>query len=279
MGLRVSDSRKLLLKLVGTEDVLQQAMLVNYFRAFLMTRVKTYIAQTMKSSTVNVFEIDERLMEFSDELQGRLTPDFADYGLSLERFFVTTIVKPDGEAQYEKFKDLYFRQYADIAEAQLRQKVGVIDQQTEAQKLVIEAQGLAQKRSAEGYTYQQERGFNVAEKAAQNEGAGGFSSMGIGLGMMAGVGSSVGSAVGGAVGSAMNPVSQLINGKGTEAQPDAQNSHDFCENCGKPLQPDADFCEECGAGKPAALKCPSCGYRFERQGKYCPKCGAKREAN
>ena len=53
--------------------------------------------------------------------------------------------------------------------------------------MVIESQGIAQKRTIEGYTYQQERGFDVAEKIAQNEGAGNFSSAGIGLGMMAGI--------------------------------------------------------------------------------------------
>lgn len=43
MSLRVEDSRKLLLKLVGTEDFLSQQKLVSFFRAFLMTRVKTYM--------------------------------------------------------------------------------------------------------------------------------------------------------------------------------------------------------------------------------------------
>ena len=52
MSLRAEDSRKLLLKLVGTEDFLEQQKLVSFFRAFLMTRVKTYIAQYMKNNAV-----------------------------------------------------------------------------------------------------------------------------------------------------------------------------------------------------------------------------------
>lgn len=199
MGLRADNSRKLLLKLVGTEDYLSQAKLVSFFRAFLMTKVKTYIAQTMKASSINIFEIDEQLVTFSDELRKRLIPDFADYGVALERFFVTTVVKPDGEPQYEKFKELHFRQYADIVDAEIRQKVGIIDQQTEAKKMVIEAQGIAEKRTTEGYTYQQERGFDVAERVASNEAVGQFTNMGVGLGTMAGVGGAVGGVVGGAV--------------------------------------------------------------------------------
>lgn len=268
MSLRVLDSKKLLVNLVGTERDLSQEKLVSYFRAFLMTKVKTYIAQVMKTSAINIFEIDEHLIEFSEALKEKLTPDFAAYGIALERFFVTAIAKPDGEAQYEKFKELHFRQYADIAEAKLRQQVSVIDEQTKAQKTVIASQAAATKRAQEGYTYQQERGFDVAEKAAENEGVGQFTGMGIGLGTMAGVGGTVGGVVGGAVSGAFAGMTQ------EPIQP--QQPARFCENCGTPLTPGATFCEECGAQIATKPTCPQCGYVFERPGKFCPKCGAKR---
>ncbi len=206
MSLRAEDSRKLLLKLVGTENFLGQQKLVSLFRAFLMTRVKTYIAQYMKNNAVSVFEIDEHLTAFSEALRMQLTPDFADYGIALERFFVTQVVKPDGDRQYERFKELHFRQYADIAEAKLRQQTDLIYAQTEAQKVVIDSQAQATKRAQEGYTYAQERGFDVAERVAQNEAVGQFTNMGVGLGTMAGVGGVVGGVVGNAVNGAMNAV-------------------------------------------------------------------------
>lgn len=139
MSLRADDSRKLLLKLVGTENYLGQQKLVGFFRAFLMTRVKTYIAQVMKSDAINIFEIDENLASFSEAVKKLLSGDFAEYGVALEQFFITTIVKPDGDRQYEKFKDLHFRQYADIAEAKLRQQTEIINAETEAQKTVIDS--------------------------------------------------------------------------------------------------------------------------------------------
>ena len=264
MSLRVQDSKQLLVRLVGTELDLSRDKLVSYFRAFLMARVKTYMAQVLKAEKISIFEIDEHLLEFSDELKKRLEGDFSDYGISLERFFVTRIVKPDGDPQFENFKTLHYRQYADIADAKIRQQVGVIDQQTESQKTVIEAQGIAQKRSIEGYTYQQERGFDVAEKMAANEGAGNFSSAGIGLGMMAGVGGSVCNAVGTALSGAMNGIQQ--------------NTTDlFCEECGAKILPGAEFCDECGHPlNKGGNTCPKCGYAFERPGKFCPKCGTKR---
>ena len=218
MSLRAEDSRKLLVKLVGTENYLGQQKLVSFFRAFLMTRVKTYIAQVIKANAINIFEIDENLTAFSENIHKFLIPDFADYGISLERFFVTNIVKPDGDRQYEKFKELHFRQYADIAEAKLRQQTDLIYAQTEAQKVVIDSQAQATKRAQEGYTYAQERGFDVAEKVAQNEAVGQFTNMGVGLGTMAGVGGAVGGVVGGAVNNAMNAATQPVQPAAT-AQP------------------------------------------------------------
>ena len=275
MALSVNDSRKLLVKLVGTERVLERNQLVTFFRAFLMTKVKTYIAQEMKANAINIFEIDENLEEFSKDLQNRLCGDFNEYGVTLNRFFITTIVKPDGDSQYEKFKELHFRQYADIAEAKLRQQTEVINAQTEAQKTIIDSQAQATKRAQEGYTYQQERGFDVAQTAAGNEAVGEFSNMGIGLGMITSVGGTVGNMVGGAVNNAFAGITEQQTSTPLQA---AEMATAFCENCGAALAPDSAFCEKCGTPMPKDnSKCANCGYVFERPGKFCPKCGTKRE--
>ena len=266
MTLGVEDSHKLLVKLVGTEAYLDRPRLVSYFRALLMTKVKTYMAQAMRQNAINIFEIDEQLETFSSEIKAKLVDDFLEYGINLNRFYVTTVVKPDGEAQYERFKELHFRQYADIAEAKLQQQTDIIRAQTEAQKIIIDSQAQATKRAQEGYTYQQERGFDVAQDAAQNEGTGQFTNMGIGLGMMAGVGGGIANMVGGAMNSAFDSVNA----------PSPQASS-FCDNCGAKLTPGVAFCEECGTKVAIPDNvCQNCGYQFERPGKFCPKCGTKR---
>lgn len=223
MALQASDSRKLLLKLVGTENYLSQARLVDYFRAFLMTRVKSYIAQTMRTQKINIFEVDEHLSEFSEALRILLIPDFEEYGVSLKKFFVTSVLKPDGEPQYEKFKELHFRAYADIRDAQIQQNVELIKAQTKAQQTIIESQGMATKRAQEGYTYQQERGFDVMGDVARNEGSGSDlrnAAMGIGMGF--GVGGAFGSAVNNianqTMGGLMEPVGGTINTPASSVQ-------------------------------------------------------------
>lgn len=267
MSLRVEDSRKLLLKLVGTEDFLSQQKLVSFFRAFLMTRVKTYIAQTMKQNAISIFEIDEHLTIFSESIHRQLIPDFADYGISLERFFVTNVVRPDGERQYEQFKELHFRQYADIAEAKLRQQTDIIQAETDAQKVVIDSKAQAAKRAQEGYTYQQERGFDVAAEVARNEAVGQFTNLGVGLGTMAGIGGTVAGTVGGAMNDALNSVKEKAP---------VQN---VCAKCGAFFPTDAKFCPGCGEKTAPAVPegmviCPECGKTVVK-GKFCPECGHK----
>lgn len=278
MSLRAEDSRKLLIKLVGTEKILLRDKLVNYFRAFLMTKVKTYMAQVMKTQKISIFEIDEHLIEFSEAIKKMLIPDFQEYGLSLERFFVSTIVKPDGSQQYEKFKELHFRQYADIAEAKLKQQTDIINAQTEAQKTVIASQAMATKRSQEGYTYQQERGFDVAQDVARNEATGQFTNLGVGIGTMAGIGGAVGGMVGGTVNNAINSITDAPTAaqieKCSNCGAAVVTGAKFCLQCGEKIIPKIPdvmvICPECGKTVVKGIFCLECGHRFVS---ICPKCG------
>ncbi|MCL2217442.1 MAG: SPFH domain-containing protein [Defluviitaleaceae bacterium] len=265
MSLRVEDSRKLLVKIVGTEKGISQQEFVQKVRAFLMIRIKNHLASYIKRERINIFEIDEHLLNISEALHEQFKPDFFDYGMAMERFFVTAIVKPEEDHSYRRFKELHFRQYADVAEARLRQQTGLIDQETQKHRMILEAEGLAQKRALEGYTYQDERGFDVAERVATNEAVGQMSNLGVGLGMMAGVGGVVGSQVGNMM--------QNTMGAATNSTPPPPTSVSPCAKCGKPLPANAKFCLECGT--PIAKKCPGCGTEIPIGGKFCLECGQK----
>ena len=257
MAITISDGRKLLIKLVGTETYLTKEKLISYFKSFLMIHLKPYLATYIRENKINIFEIDENLKIISEDIKKMLTNDFALYGVLLKQFLITTIVKPDGDAQFEKFKDLYCRQYASVAEAELNQKVSVINQETEKKKMVIEAEGIAEKRKTEGYSYQEERGYDVAEKMAENEGAGNFSSAGIGMGIM----TSVGGAVNNTFSAAMNHVGDQVK---------------YCANCGAKIDANQSFCDHCGWQINKDEVCKYCGFVFKKNGKFCPNCGKER---
>lgn len=229
MALKAENSRKLLVKLVGTEEYLTRSTLTSYFRGILNTKVKSYLAQVIREKQISIFEIDEHLEELSVTLKSMLMPVYQEYGIELAQFVVNTVVKPDGNAAYEKFKSLHFRQYADIAEAKLRQQVSVIEAETEAQRTVIASQAMATKRAQEGYTYQQERGFDVAHDVARNEAVGQFTNLGVGLGTAAGVGG----AVGGLVGNAIHGAIPSTHGEGEPLATDEVKKEDPIETLSK----------------------------------------------
>lgn len=256
MTLRVEDACKLLVKIVGTEHNLSQQSIVQKFRAFLMTKFKTYIANYIKTNAINIFEIDEHLKQMSDDLQEMLIPDFSEYGVSLVHFFITTIVKPEGNEQYSKFKELHYRQYTEVAEAELKQKTTIINAETEAQKKIIDSKAEATKREQEGYTYQQERGFDVAEKVASNEAVGEMSNLGIGLGVMGAVGGTVGGVVTNSMNGALEQVNEPVK---------------KCPKCNANLPSNAKFCIECGTKLENI--CLKCGTVNSIDSKFCQECG------
>lgn len=284
MTLRVKDGKKLLVKVVGTENDLTQAGLTQKFRAFLMTRFKTYLSTYIRENKINIFQIDEKLMTLSYDMQNLLVPDFDEYGLSLIHFFITTIVKPEEDSTYKRFKELHFRQYADVAEARLQQNIDIIGQETEKQKMILEAEGKAAKRQIEGYTYQQERSFDVAEGAAKNEG-GNMTNLGVGLGVMTGVSNNIGGIVNDSIASAM----KTQTGKCLKCGSILPENAKFCLECGTKVEtlsgnemicpkcgnktPKGKFCVECGAKLQDI--CPKCGKEVQHGAKFCPECGQR----
>lgn len=206
MSLRAEDSRRLLVKLVGTENGLGREQLTSYFKGILVEHVKAHFAQIMSEQKISIFDVDSKLDLFSRSLKELIAPDLAEYGLVLEKFVVTAVLKPDGDENYERFKQIFFEESIGIREARLQQQKEIIGQETASQKIKMEAEAIAKKRQLEGYTYQQEQGFGVAKELAGNEGVGNFTNAGIGLGMMAGVGGGMGAAVANLATQAMAPV-------------------------------------------------------------------------
>ncbi|MCI8513563.1 MAG: SPFH domain-containing protein [Lachnospiraceae bacterium] len=303
MGIQIADSARFLVRLVGAETTLTPEHMVSYFRGILMNRVKSYLARSIKEQQLNIFEIDSQLDVLSDVIKAKLDTDFSEYGVTLTRFMINTVVRPEDDPTYRRLKEAMASRYTDVFTAQTDQQTAIIRQQTEAQKRILMAQAEAEKRRLEGYTYQDERAFDVAEKIASNENTGTFSNMGIGLGMMAGVGTAMGGAVGGMVGGVMgaggmmpnpglNPTANVFvtpgqpgaapgagatpiqapaseaSGVAAESAPAAGR---VCPNCQTSVPAGARFCMGCG--QPLAPVCPNCGEEIPSGARFCMHCG------
>ncbi len=279
MSIRVEDSRKLLLKLVGTESVFTQEQMVDYFFNIVVSKVKANIARAMREKQISIFMVDEYLDELGNGLKPIIEEELLDYGVQLEKFIVVSIKKPEGDPTYESYKRIKGATI-ELKETRYEQDKLRILAEAEAERLVIDSRAQALKRQNEGYTYQQEKAFEVATAAAGNEGVGQYSNLGIGLGIATGLSGSIGSQVGMMANTAMN-----------NTQVSTQNNKETvaCNKCGCILPKDATFCFKCGEKviandmcecpncqkiAPKAAFCMYCGYKFDSK-RVCKNCGSE----
>lgn len=317
-NIRVVDSRKLLMKLVGTTGGLKQEQILGmgngkgYFRAMIMTQVKSYLAQTIKSCGVNILEIDERLIDISNDLREHFNRYLEQYGLEMPEFFVSRVITPDDDPNFRKMKEQYAQQYLLIREEQIRKSEAeaaaqrkAVEVQTAAQMKIIDAQGEAAalkiKKAAEaeayrmqaeaeaaemrikGYSYQQETARQVGLEATKAMANGGYgSSVGevANLGMTLGAMGSVISMTKDAMNGITNSGNVLGQATASMISPDAIKTETDGWNCDcgqKNIT--SNFCPNCGTKKPEFEQPDTwdcdCGTR-QITFNFCPNCGSKR---
>ncbi len=159
-GIQVVDAKKFLMQLVGTQTGFDAATLAEYFRGAFNTRIKTCIANAIINSGLSVLEVSTRLDELSAALGEVLATSVVDYGVALTQFSIESINVPENDAAVQKLKAALAR----------RAEMDIV-----------------------GFTYQQDRSFDVLRSAAANQGSA-ASVLGMGLG--AGMGAALGGAVG-----------------------------------------------------------------------------------
>lgn len=298
-NLRVSDARKLVMRVVGTTDGLTRDQVfggdMSFFRTLVMTKVKGNLARVIKENHISVLEMDERVEQISAELKNAINPDLAEYGLFMPEFYVSNIVTPDDDPNFRRMKQQHAEQYLRVREEEIRKAEAeaaferkAVEAQTAARMKVIGAQGdadalrlqaqaeadayrmqaeaEAQEMRMKGYTYQQETARQVGLEAMKN-----------GNGTAAGVGGMVGDmmqlGVGlGAVGSVIGMTKDAINPVVQQAA--AVGGWDC--SCGQKGVM-SNFCPNCGAKKPepqTGWNC-TCGQQGIN-GNFCPNCGTKK---
>ena len=131
MNLMVDDSRKLLVKLVGTmQGIAWDADTLGFtkslqscFRPLISMAVKSNLTAAIKARSFDIFEIDEHLSELSDVLHEKIRPGFEEYGLTIPQFYLTTVVLPEDDPNFRRLRDLHtisLQSRTIRAEAQIR---------------------------------------------------------------------------------------------------------------------------------------------------------------
>jgi membrane protease subunit (stomatin/prohibitin family) len=286
-GIQINDSRKFLIKLVGTLPVFDKSSILKYFRGLYLTKVKDAISSYLVHKQISVLEINAYIDELSEHIKERIVPIMDEYGINLINFYINDINVPEDDEAVKKLK-------AALAK---RAEMDIV-----------------------GYSYVQERSFDTLESAAANTSSGqtGFMGAGIGLGLGVGVGGAVGSQIGGIAQNMMTntekktcpkcnavmekerrfcsecgcdttapvvdekPEQKHDNTtcKGCSAKfskkmkfcPECGKKYSPCPKCGEDMKPEDTACEACGYEVPGL--CPNCGYKLENKNfKFCPECG------
>lgn len=165
MNLMVDDSRKLLVKLVGTmQGIAWDADTLGFtkslqscFRPLISMAVKSNLTAAIKARSFDIFEIDEHLSELSDVLHEKIRPGFEEYGLTIPQFYLTTVVLPEEDPNFRRLRDLHtisLQSRTIRAEAQIR-----------AEKAKAEADVTAAQRQIE--LERQTTQTEVAKRAAE----------------------------------------------------------------------------------------------------------------
>lgn len=301
LNLQVSDSRKLLVKLVGTmkgiawgeNGVGFTKSIQNSFRPLISTAVKSHLSSSIKSENIDLLEIDEHLEKLSAKLHDAITPGFEEYGLAIPQFYLTTVLLPENDPNFKRMRDLHtislqtrmIQADALVRSAQAdadatvtaAQRQVVVEQQTtqtevarmEAERQVIAAQAAATAAKMQGIAEADvmvAKGYNQRDVLAadvQKAYAEGIGGMTINGGGGSVAGDVIGLGVGLAAAGAVAPqLGQMFQGVAPTGAP-TETPTAKCAKCGAPLPANAKFCLECGE-KVAPVSADTI---------VCPSCG------
>lgn len=119
MNLEVDDGRKLLLKLVGTQNGIAwndragfAKSLENAFWPMISTSVKSNLSRAIVDQKIDILEIDSHLEDLSKELGSRVEKGFLEYGLKIPQFYISTVSLPESDPNFKRIRDLHANDFA-----------------------------------------------------------------------------------------------------------------------------------------------------------------------
>ncbi len=149
MNLTVTDSRKLLIKLVGTMNGIAwddtkggfTKSLSASFRPLISTAVKSNLPNCIRDNNLNILEIDMHLPSLSKVLKAEILPEFEEYGLTIPAFYVTTVVLPETDPNFKKIKELHtISLQTKMAQAEAEVKTAMIESEAAVKTAIAQSE-------------------------------------------------------------------------------------------------------------------------------------------
>lgn len=135
-GLKITDGRRLLINLVGTEKKMETSDVQKYFKDLIVTRVKNCIAVELGRYSYN--EFNQHLSDISESVASQIEKDISDYGIQILNFFLSSVnIKPDDlEALKNLDNSMAQKRFEAIHYSQIRIKKIRKSQAVTIQKLI-----------------------------------------------------------------------------------------------------------------------------------------------
>ncbi len=160
-GLKISDPKMFIESLVGNMSSFTVDRVDSYFKGKIMSLMTNLISDKITKDKISLLNINSYVSELSEYLTPLLRMELNKYGINIVNFYIISITVPTNDPSVIKLK---------------------------------EAKDLAARLKITGRDlYQMDRSFDVLDKVASNEGAGGsMVSMGAGIGAGVGIGGALG---------------------------------------------------------------------------------------
>ncbi|MCD7735865.1 MAG: SPFH domain-containing protein [Lachnospiraceae bacterium] len=164
IGLKVTNPRMLLSRIVGTEMELTAERCLEYFRENVSAKVKEYLASVMRRPEMNFLLLEMYLNDFSAAVKEMLREIFNDVGVDIYNFVIGMINIPE-----EQYAVITEGQRA-LQKAQYAKQLKRIEAEGDAESSVIRAGGRAKSRETEGYNWADEQVSEITRMYAANPG-------------------------------------------------------------------------------------------------------------
>ena len=143
LNFRISNARKLLLKLVGTGGKLTRQDLMadgeghikNYFRSLIQLTVSTNLANIITAEKLDILMLDQQKMRLSAAMLSALQNSFEEYGLVITEFLIMGIMLPQrGELGYDVLQTVLKLRQTDLTKSAIATETELKLAEMEAKK-------------------------------------------------------------------------------------------------------------------------------------------------